>query len=71
MQNLPKGALLFAERPIVAVLNEDQLGHYCSYCYNPLTEPKNDRYDTFCSICNDIGAKELYVDFAGIRNQDC
>ena len=73
MERLPKGQLLFAERPIVSLLREDALGQYCSYCFNPLSESEIDSaaYDTFHEDCNDIGWKEIHFKTAGIRNRDC
>ena len=73
LQNLPKGQLLFAERPIVACLREETLGQYCSYCYNALrdTECDNEAFDTFHSECHEIGWKTLNHKTGGVRNRDC
>eukprot|EP01084_Bolivina_argentea_P098690 177357_1 len=72
LQNLSKGQLLFAERPIVSVMREDKLGKYCSYCYNPLQtdEMDNQSFDSYHIDCNDIGWKELSFKFCGVRNRD-
>ena len=73
LQPLPKGQLLFAERPIVSCLREETLGQYCSYCFNPLTDSERDgqSFDTFHVDCQDIGWKTLVPELCGSRNRDC
>lgn len=72
LQNLPKGQLLFAERPIVACMREEKLGKYCSYCYNPLSPSESDQQalDTFHEDCDEIGWKTLNYKYCGVRNRD-
>ena len=71
IRDIPKGRILFAERPIVSCLNEDKLGEYCSYCFNLLafSEAESDGFDTFHIDCNDIGAASLFFKYSGVRNR--
>ncbi|ETO11958.1 hypothetical protein RFI_25418 [Reticulomyxa filosa] len=77
LQNMAKGTLLFSERPMFSCLNEENLGKFCSYCYNPIIDPIPTRdlsaikYDDFCVNCGDLGGEELQLQLAGLRNRDC